>query len=837
MMATVRRLLKTFLVFHLLHLSTSIDTISSTQFIKDGDLIISRGKIFALGFFSPGNSVKRYVGIWYFQVSEPTIVWVANRDSPVNDSSGILSIDTDGNLALFESNQTVPLWTTNISVVPEKNAVAQLLDSGNLVLLQNDTGKLLWQSFDCPTHTLLPFMKLGLNRRTGLNRELIAWKSADDPGTGKFSYRIDPTGFPQLTLYKGTTKWWRSGSWTGQRWSGVPEMTSNYIFNVTFINNQDEISIVYGVTKPVTTRLMVNESGFVQRFTWSNSDHRWIGFWSAPKEQCDYYDHCGANSNCDPYHADKFECTCLPGFEPNSLDEWYLRDTSGGCKRKRDMSMCQKGEGFVKVAHVKIPDTNITRVEMSLDLKACERECLRNCSCLSYSSAYGESKGGIGCLMYHGDLIDTRSYTNAAGQDLYLRVDAAELALYTKKGSLSKKTILAIVLVISVATILLVAFVFWLFRRRRRAEKAGDGKNIEFNFTSSLTQFEDSMNVNEPDGNRRDFDLPMFQLSTIVEATNNFSVDRKLGEGGFGSVYKGILQNGKEIAIKRLSKYSGQGIEQFKNEVLLIARLQHRNLVSILGCCIEGEEKMLVYEYLPNKSLDAFIFDETKRAGLDWSKRFEIIFGIVRGILYLHQDSRLRIIHRDLKASNVLIDATLNPKISDFGMARIFGGDQIEANTNRVVGTYGYMSPEYAMEGQFSVKSDVYSFGVLLLEIITGRKNSGFYLEDAASSNLVGHIWDLWREGRSLEMVDELLGESYSTQEALRCIQIGLLCVQEQPADRPTMAMVASMLGNDKDLPDPKRPAFIAKRVTNTDESSGGISSVNEVTISIVRGR
>ncbi|XP_031276655.1 G-type lectin S-receptor-like serine/threonine-protein kinase At1g11410 [Pistacia vera] len=329
----------------------------------------------------------------------------------------------------------------------------------------------------------------------------------------------------------------------------------------------------------------------------------------------------------------------------------------------------------------------------------------------------------------------------------------------------------------------------------------------------------------------------MFQLSTIVAATNNFSPDRKLGEGGFGSVYKGTLRNGKDVAIKRLSKYSGQGIEQFKNEVLLIAKLQHRNLASILGCCIEGEEKMLIYEYLPNKSLDAFIFNETNRKLLDWSKRFEIICGIARGILYLHQDSRLRIIHRDLKASNVLLDITMNPKISDFGMARIFGGDQIQANTNRVVGTYGYMSPEYAMEGLFSIKSDVYSFGVLLLEIITGRKNSGFYLEDAASSNLVGHIWDLWREGRSLEMVDELLGESYTVHEVLRCIQIGLLCVQEQATDRPTMSMVVSMLGNDKDLPYPKQPAFIGKRFTKTDESSGGISSLNEVTISLVRGR
>ncbi|KAG5622830.1 hypothetical protein H5410_008048, partial [Solanum commersonii] len=206
-----------------------------------------------------------------------------------------------------------------------------------------------------------------------------------------------------------------------------------------------------------------------------------------------------------------------------------------------------------------------------------------------------------------------------------------------------------------------------------------------------------------------------YDFSTIRAATDNFSNANKLGQGGFGPVYKGKLPNGQEVAVKRLSADSGQGDLEFKNEVLLVARLQHRNLVRLLGFFLDGTERLLVYEFVPNASLDQFLFDQVKRSQLDWERRSKIIGGIARGIVYLHEDSRLRIIHRNLKAGNVLLDAEMNPKIADFGMARLFKLDETQCNTNRIVGTYGYMAPEYAMQGQFSVKSDVYSFGVLVL--------------------------------------------------------------------------------------------------------------------------
>ncbi|XP_058725221.1 cysteine-rich receptor-like protein kinase 44 isoform X1 [Vicia villosa] len=378
-------------------------------------------------------------------------------------------------------------------------------------------------------------------------------------------------------------------------------------------------------------------------------------------------------------------------------------------------------------------------------------------------------------------------------------------------GKSNTSTTIGIAVAVPVAIVGLVFILICIYFKLRKSKK-------KFEEVKEEEYQDDTIEISEP---------LQFNFNTISNATNDFFVSNKLGEGGFGVVYKGRLSNGQEIAAKRLSRDSGQGDSEFKNEVLLVAKLQHRNLVRLLGFCLEGRERVLVYEFVHNKSLDSFIFDQAKRAQLYWKIRYKIILGIARGILYLHEDSRLRIIHRDLKASNILLDEEMNPKIADFGMARLFGEDQTQQNTNKIVGTYGYMAPEYVMHGQFSVKSDVFSFGILVLEIVSGIKNSG--IRDGENIEyLSSFAWRNWKEGMTMNIIDPALNND-SQNEIMRCIHIGLLCVQENIASRPSMTSVVVMLNSDSvTLPIPLEPAFHMDNRNFQDIKSWGHSSAQE---------
>ncbi|KAL8227606.1 hypothetical protein R6Q57_015190 [Mikania cordata] len=321
----------------------------------------------------------------------------------------------------------------------------------------------------------------------------------------------------------------------------------------------------------------------------------------------------------------------------------------------------------------------------------------------------------------------------------------------------------------------------------------------------------------------------IFKFETLISATKNFHTDNKLGQGGYGPVFKGKLEDGREIAVKRLSQSSKQGKKEFTNEAKLLARVQHRNVVNLLGYC-GNPDKLLVYEYVVNESLDKHLFKN--RNVLDWRKRYDIVRGVARGLLYLHEDSHDRIIHRDIKASNILLDEKWIPKIADFGMARLYPEDQSQVNT-RVAGTNGYMAPEYVMHGTLSVKADVYSFGVLILELVSGQKNSNFN-RDTDCQNLLEWAYKLYKNGKSLEILESKLASSADPDQVSSCIQIGLLCTQSDPKQRPTMRNVVIMLTKKPGtLDEPNRPGIPgtryrrSRRPTTSSSTAGGTSSAS----------
>ncbi|KAK8545677.1 hypothetical protein V6N12_026506 [Hibiscus sabdariffa] len=629
-------LLCSFLMPHAI-MSTAVDSIDTTHFIRDGETIVSASEIFEFGFFSPGVTTKRYLGIWY-KKSVETVVWVANREVPLNDSSGVVKVMNRGNLVLM-NGKGITIWSSHrLRLV--HSPVAELLDSGNLVVKDDRDKSFIWQSFDHPCDTLLPGMKLGKDLVTDQYRYLSSWKSSDDPAPGNFTF-----GF-------------------------VPDLVSKEGSSVQYRSNENEVydGYIHGLRhSSILTRLVISHNGDLSHFKWTDQNQHWVHHRSTQEDSCDSYGYCGANGVCNPNNSPV--CACLDGFVPKNKTELDKRPGSGGCIRKTQLSC--SGDVFKELPGVMFPDS-ASDFNNTINLEECESQCSKNCSCTAYANS-DIGYGGSGCQLWFGELIDIKQ-SPGRGQLIYIRLAMSEID-ETRKGTdkTSEKRRMWIVVscgcltVVAIAGISLVIFVW-----RKKKPRKGSMKGLP----------ESSYKYENQDG---DLELPLFDFATIALATDNFSPSNKIGEGGFGSVYKGILDDGLEIAVKRLSKGSTQGDIEFRNEVEQIAKVQHRNLVKLLGCCIQKDEKALIYEFMPNKSLDFFIFDQVRSMLLDWPMR--------------------------------------------------------------VVGTYGYMSPEYVIDGVYSTKSDIFSFGVLLLEIVSGKRNRGFFHPDH-HFNLVGHAWKLFTEDR-----------------------------------------------------------------------------------------
>ncbi|WVZ87343.1 hypothetical protein U9M48_033992 [Paspalum notatum var. saurae] len=744
------------------------DTLGKGGNITGDETLVSADGTFTMGFFSLGSSTatkRYYLGIW-FSVSSDAVCWVANSERPLPDKAGVLLISDTGSLVLRDSSGRTA-WSSSSSTT-SSSVVAQLLDTGNLVVRDQGAGggtALSWQSFDHPSNTLLSGMKVGKDFWNGAEWHLTSWKAADDPSPGLYRRVLDTSGLPDFVLYHSNVTTYRTGPWNGRSFSGATEVLGyeNLVTLSVTMSPGDEVSYRYTAEPGVLTRLVVMDTGVVKRFVWSNTSQGWgwHTVFQGPRDLCDGYGKCGAFGLCDASSV-LAPCGCLPGFSPASPSSWNT-DPSGGCRRKAALQCGSGGttDGFLLVRGVKLPDTHDASVDMDITVKECERRCRANCSCLAYAAAdIRGGGGGTGCVIWTDDVVDLRYVER--GQDLYLRLAKSEL---DKKFPLAAVVAPAAFVVAALAFFLLI---WWRTKATKRNAPADGPRSPTMNDCS--------------------LDLP-----TVKMATGDFSQSNVIGEGGFAVVYKGELPDGRSVAVKRLKQSvlaDDKGKKDFAREVDVMANVRHANLLRLLAYCNEGGERILIYAFMPNKSLDLYIFGKpSDRARLNWRQRLDIIHGVAHGVAYLHQGSEESVVHRDLKPSNVLLDDNWKPKIADFNTAKLFITDQPDAT---IVVSPGYTSPEY-LRGEMMPKCDVYSFGVIVLETLSGQRNGPM-------KRVISNAREFWRQDRVMALLDSTValpvsppGSEIST-ELERYVRIGLLCVQEAPESRPDMSAVVAML-------------------------------------------
>ncbi|KAM0943911.1 putative protein kinase RLK-Pelle-SD-2b family [Dioscorea sansibarensis] len=753
--------------------SSGGDTISWEQSLSADQTVVSKEGHFELGFFSPGDSKKYYIGIWYKKVSPQTTIWVANREIPISySSSSELKITENGNLALLSNGKTV-VWSTNSTSYPTNSTVAVLLDTGNIVLRnKSSSSAIIWQSFDHPTDTWVPGGGIGMNKITGEYQRLTSWKNFEDPFPGPFIYTIDPSGLNQfLLLWNGSDTYWSTGEWNGHAYSGLPGMDTspNFVNNFTDNNERKQSTLTFNM-KDAYTRSVLDPSGQITQWLWTNDSQVWELIWSEPVDPCDVYSVCGTFGICD--HSSKIFCSCPPGFEPVSFTEWNLNDWSSGCKRKtglpcskNDNSTIREKEGFLSMSFTRLP-AGSQPLEVGSS-KECKEACLRNCSCTAYT--YDRQ-----CLIWNGDVRNLQNNSNEGS--LYIRLAASDIPSTGKKKS-TRVVIIGLCSGSAAASCIIMAVFLWIFLRSRQHERMVP-------VTGVVTQF---------------------KYSHLRQMTKNFS--EMLGQGGFGTVFKGALPNLTEIAVKQLRSIMRQE-KDFQTEVITLGRIQHINLIRLIGFCCEGTRRLLVYDYMPNGSLDRHLFNRND-IGLDWKTRYQIIVGVAKGLEYLHEKCRDCIIHCDVKPENILLDSDFCPKVSDFGMAKLIHRDFSRVLTS-MKGTIGYLAPEWILGQPITPKTDVYSYGMMLFEVISSRRNSD---QSRSTNNKYYPVWVATKlnEGNVHSLLDGNLAHDASMEELTRVCKVACWCIQENEAHRPSMGMVVLMLEGVMEVNLAPIPSFLVQ--------------------------
>ena len=709
-------------------------------------------------------------------IEHPQVVWTANGSNPVR-SNATLELTEEGDLILADADGT-PVWSTNTS--GKSVAGLNLTETGNLVLF--DTNKApIWQSFDRPTDSLLPGQKLVSGKKLTASRlasngeeELISLAVTDEGLVAYVESR------PPQIYYKKTVK-------KGLKSNPEPSYVQLRDGSLDlFIHNADPDHPDSGISIPaaLSTQFMKLESdGHLRVYEWRESQwNEVIDLLTEDQGDCGYpMMRCGSRSDCEyPTVCGKYgictgekQCSCPASSDDGTIyfREVKERQSNLGCPEIRPIS-CNSSQ-----YHSLLQLENIYyftfRLDMDTDIENCKQACMRNCSCKAALFRYGSNSSSGGCFLIPEvfSLISNSEQRVGFNFSMFLKVENSPNE--NKPNQTRKKaTRMGIILGSSLGVSILVGTCFLLFRVKK-----------------------DSMGVEEVYLDLVPGMPTRFSHEDLRSATKDFN--QKLGEGGFGSVFEGVLSSGVKVAVKRLEGF-GQVKKSFLAEVETIGSIHHVNLVRLAGFCAEKSHRLLVYEYMSNGSLDKWIFHKNRDLSLSWQSRRKIILGIAKGLAYLHEECRQKIIHLDIKPQNILLDENLNAKVSDFGLSKLIDKDQSQVVTT-MKGTPGYLAPEW-LSSVISEKVDVYSFGIVVLEILCGRRN----IDRSQPEEDMHLLTTFKRKAEEVQLEDMIDKASADMQlhgaEVLEMMMLATWCLQHDFAKRPSMSMVVKLLEGSVDV-------------------------------------
>ncbi|KAL8167925.1 hypothetical protein V2J09_009424 [Rumex salicifolius] len=752
------------------------------------DHLTSPDNTFTFGFYGGDNvsSNAYWLAVWFTASTSPKgVVWIANRDNPVNGHGSRLTLKSDGALVLSDIDGSVTWQSNTTSAAVDK---LELLNTGNLVI-RSPAGTIIWQSFDLPTDTLLPGQLL--TRST----ELLSGLGPGEFGSGYFSLFFDNDNVLRL-IYNGpqiTSIYWPYPLTYSTFQLGRTTYNSSRIVvfdDQGLLTSSDQFQIrPSDMGIPGTKRMLkMDYDGNLRIYSLNVSSRSWAVTYAAVGAQCLIHGLCGVNAICvyRPQHG----CSCPPGYEQTNSTDW-----TQGCKPKFKKSCSDSF--FVEMQNTDYYGFDLN-YSTQINLEECKKLCTGDCRCWAFG--YRDSQCFTKSTLFNG-----YSSPDVPGT-IYIR-----LPVNSSYGSLSQPAVLNLTNDnCSVQTVLMLKSASfgtpsqhtrWVYLYSF-ASTLGVIEVLILAFGWLLLFGKHGIPASLEDGYRAiSSQFRSFNYGELKKATNQFKVE--LGRGGFGTVYKGCLEDGRFVAVKRLGNVLGE--DEFWAEVSTIGKINHMNLVRMWGFCSEKKHRLLVYEFIENGSLDKLLF--SPECNLGWKERFKVATGAAKGLAYLHHECLEWIIHCDVKPENILLDTDFDPKIADFGLAKLSQrGGPAGSQVTKIRGTKGYMAPEWALNLPITAKVDVYGYGVVILELVKGIRLSWF-VEDQEESELVRlermvksrmqeDCQDFsWIEG----IVDPRLEGKFSRKQAVAMIKIGLSCLEEDRNKRPTMESVAQLLHECED--------------------------------------